>query len=77
MPNLAIPYICGKWGRGNSTVVHCAIDLLPPLPTTGSKKAVNVLLCLCNNACKRSLHQSPLYRVGKNNCTNWSYIQNH
>ena len=34
---------------------HCAIDLHPPLPTTGSKKAVHVLLCLCNNACKRSL----------------------
>ena len=34
---------------------HCAIDLLPPVPTTGSKKAVHVLLCLCNNACKRSL----------------------
>ena len=34
---------------------HCAIDLLPPVPKTGSKKAVHVLLCLCNNACKRSL----------------------
>ena len=34
---------------------HCVIDLLPPVPTTGSKKAVHVLLCLCNNACKRSL----------------------
>ena len=34
---------------------HCAIDLLPPVPTTGSKKAVHVILCLCNNACKRSL----------------------
>ena len=34
---------------------HCAIDSLPPVPTTGSKKAVHVLLCLCNNACKRSL----------------------
>ena len=33
---------------------HCAIDLLPPVPTTGSKTAVHVL-CLCNNACKRSL----------------------
>ena len=34
---------------------YCAIDLLPPVLTTGSKKAVHVLLCLCNNACKRSL----------------------
>ena len=34
---------------------HCAIDLPPPVLMTGSKKAVHVLLCLCNNACKRSL----------------------
>ena len=34
---------------------HCAIDMLPPVATTRSKKAVHVLLCLCNNACKRSL----------------------
>ena len=34
---------------------HCVIDSLPPVLTTGSKKAVHVLLCLCNNACKRSL----------------------
>ena len=34
---------------------HCVIDPIPPVPTTGSKKAVHVLLCLCNNACKRSL----------------------
>ena len=34
---------------------HCVIGLLPPVPKTGSKKAVHVLLCLCNNACKRSL----------------------
>ena len=34
---------------------HRAIDLLPPVPTTGSKKAVHELLYLCNNACKRSL----------------------
>ena len=34
---------------------HCVIDSFTPVPTTGSKKAVHVLLCLCNNACKRSL----------------------
>ena len=34
---------------------HCVIESFPPVPTTGSKKAVHVLLCLCNNACKRSL----------------------
>ena len=34
---------------------HCVIDSFPPVPKTGSKKAVHVLLCLCNNACKRSL----------------------
>ena len=34
---------------------HCVIDSFPPVPTTGSKKAVHVLLCLCNNACKRSV----------------------
>ena len=34
---------------------HCVIDSLPPVLTTGSKKVVHVLLCLCNNACKRSL----------------------
>ena len=34
---------------------HCVIDSLPPVPMTGKKKAVHVLLCLCNNACKRSL----------------------
>ena len=34
---------------------HCVIHSFPPVPTTGSKKAVHVLLCLCNNACKRSL----------------------
>ena len=33
---------------------HCVIHSFPPVPTTGSKKAVHVL-CLCNNACKRSL----------------------
>ena len=31
------------------------MNLSPPVPTTGSPKAVHVLLCLCNNACKRSL----------------------
>ena len=34
---------------------QCVIDLVPPVLTTGSTKAVHVLLCLCNNACKRSL----------------------
>ena len=34
---------------------HCVIDSLPPVLATGSKKAIHVLLCLCNNACKRSL----------------------
>ena len=34
---------------------HCVIDSFPPVPTTGLKKAVHVLLCLCNHACKRSL----------------------
>ena len=33
---------------------HCVINLFPPVPMTGSKKAIHVL-CLCNNACKRSL----------------------
>ena len=27
---------------------HCVIDSFPPVLTTGSKKAVHVLLCLCN-----------------------------
>ena len=31
------------------------IDLFPPVLTTGSTKAVHVLSCLCDNACKRSL----------------------
>ena len=31
------------------------IYLSPPVPTTDSPKSVHVLLCLCNNACKRSL----------------------
>ena len=44
---------------------HCVIDLLPPVPTTGSKKAVHVLLCLCNNACKRSL---AIYRKSRALC---------
>ena len=30
------------------------INLSPPVPTTGSPKAVHVLSCLCDNACKRS-----------------------
>ena len=34
---------------------HCVVDSFPPVPTTGSKKAVYVSLCLCNDACKRSL----------------------
>ena len=34
---------------------HCVIHSFPPVLTTGSKKAAHVLLCLCNNACKRSL----------------------
>ena len=34
---------------------HCVTDSLPPVLTAGSKKAVHVLLGLCNNACKRSL----------------------
>ena len=32
-----------------------AIDLSPPVLMTGSPKAVYVLSCLCDNACKRSL----------------------
>ena len=32
-----------------------AIDLFPPVLMTGSTKAVHVLSCLCDNACKRSL----------------------
>ena len=31
------------------------IDSSPPVLTTGSLKAVHVLSCLCDNACKRSL----------------------
>ena len=38
--------------RWNSITVT---NSLPPVPMTGSKKAVHVLLCLCNNACKRFL----------------------
>ena len=37
------------------------INLFPPVLTTGSTKVVNMLSCLCDNACKRSLavcHQS-------------------
>ena len=34
---------------------HCVIDSFPQVPTTGSNKAIHVLFCLCNNACKRSL----------------------
>ena len=41
--------------KGREELYHFVIDSLPPVPTTGSKKAVYVLLCLCNNACKRSL----------------------
>ena len=44
------PLVIERWNS-----YHCVTDLLPPVPTTGSKKAVRVLLCLCNNACKRSL----------------------
>ena len=32
-----------------------ASNLFPPVPKTGSPKALHVLLCLYNNACKRSL----------------------
>ena len=32
-----------------------AIDMSPPVLTTGSTKAVHVLSCLCDNACKQSL----------------------
>ena len=32
-----------------------AIDLFPPVLMTGSTKAIHVLSCLCDNACKRSL----------------------
>ena len=34
---------------------HCVIHSLPPVPTTGSTKAIDMLLCLCNNSCKSSL----------------------
>ena len=35
---------------------HSAIDSFPPVPMTGlTKKVVYVSLCLCNDACKRSL----------------------
>ena len=39
----------------NVRFYHCVIDSFPPVPMTASKKAIHVLLCLCNNACKRSL----------------------
>ena len=39
---------------------QCATELLPPVLTTGSTKAVHALSCLCDNVCKRSL----LVRVG-------------
>ena len=32
-----------------------AVDLSPPVLTTGSTNVVQVLSCLCDNACKRSL----------------------
>ena len=32
-----------------------AINLFPPVLTTSSTKAVHMLSCLCDNACKRSL----------------------
>ena len=44
---------------------HCVTDSFPPVPTTGKKKAVHVLLCLCNNACKRSL---AIYRKRVGHC---------
>ena len=58
----------GCW-RGNSIMVSLPlsvcfrkvesyqhlIDFSPPVPTTGSPKAVHVLSCLFDNACKRSL----------------------
>ena len=31
------------------------MNLYPPVPTIGSPRAVYVSLCLCDNACKRSL----------------------
>ena len=31
------------------------INFSSPVPTTGSPKAIHVLSCLCDNACKRSL----------------------
>ena len=34
---------------------QAAIDLFPPMLTTGSTKAIHVSSCLCDNACKRSL----------------------
>ena len=34
---------------------HCAIELFPPVPTTGLTKAVHVLSRLWDYACKRSL----------------------
>ena len=46
------PLVIERW---NSITVLLTCSHAP-VPTTGSKKAVHVLLCLCNNACKRSLH---------------------
>ena len=37
-----------------------AVDLFQSVLTTGSKKTIHVLLCLCNNACKRVGHCVPL-----------------
>ena len=34
---------------------QCVFNLSPPVPTTGSPKAVHVLSCLCDHTCKRSL----------------------
>ena len=37
------------------------MDLLPPVPTTGSPKAVHVLSCLCDNACRAADHEFALF----------------
>ena len=36
-------------------ILSCVIGSFPPVLTTRSKKAIHVSVCLCTDACKRSL----------------------
>ena len=41
--------------QGKVEFYQNVVDLSPPVPITGSPKAVHMLSCLCDNACKISL----------------------